>query len=116
MGIAGAHGAAGEALAAAYFELIGCRVVARNTRLGGVEVDLVVEEGRTTVLVEVKTRARSDFGGAAAAVDEAKRERLKRAARAVLAAGRSRVRIDVATVEPNRDGVALRHYRDAVGD
>ena len=36
MGLAQDRGRAGEALAAAYLELIGCRTVARNVRLGGV--------------------------------------------------------------------------------
>lgn len=116
MGIAGTHGAAGEALAAAYFELIGCRVAARNTKLAGVEIDLVVEDDRTAVVVEVKTRIRADYGGAAQAVDAAKRERLKRAARVLAQQGATRVRIDVAAVELTADGVALRHYRNAVSD
>lgn len=115
MGIAGAHGAAGEALAAAYFELIGCRVAARNTKLAGVEIDLLIEDDRTAVVVEVKTRMRGDYGGAALAVDAVKRERLKRAAR-VLAQQGARVRIDVAAIELTADGVALRHYRNAVSD
>ena len=83
MGIASRHGAAGEALAAAYLELVGCTVVGRNLSLAGVEVDLLIEEDRTQVLVEVKTRTRSDYGGAALAVDHTKRARLLRAARAL---------------------------------
>jgi putative endonuclease len=67
MGVAGARGRAGEALAAAYLELRGCVIRARNVRLAGVEVDMLVEEGRTLVLVEVKTRTRGDYGGAALA-------------------------------------------------
>jgi putative endonuclease len=114
MGIAGAHGRAGEALAAAYLELRGCVIAARNVRLAGVEVDLVAEEGRTQVLVEVKTRTRGDYGGAAQAVDQAKRARLLRAAQA-LDPSRPR-RIDVVAIETSEQGAVVTHYRNALSD
>jgi len=113
MGIAQRRGAAGEALAAAYFELLGCEVLGRNQKLAGVEVDLVVADGATRVLVEVKLRGRADFGGAARAVDHVKCQRLKRAAR-VLAG--TPLRIDVVALEPVDGGLTLRHYRNAITD
>ena len=82
MGEAQDRGRVGEALAAAYLEMVGCRCVARNVRLAGVEVDLVVDDGPSRVLVEVRVRSRGDYGGAAATILRAKRERLVRAARA----------------------------------
>ncbi len=113
MGIARRRGTAAEDLAAAYLSLLGWDVVARNTRLAGVEVDLVACDGRTTVLVEVKYRGRADFGGADAAIDARKRERLRRAALSA-GANRSDVRIDIVSVEPSADGLALTHHRNAV--
>ncbi len=113
MGLARSRGAAGEALAAAYLELAGCPIVGRNLRLGGVEVDLLANDGEVRVVVEVKLRGRSDYGGAALAVDAAKRERLRRAARALEREGRP-VRIDVVAVEIDTSGAILRHYRNAV--
>lgn len=107
------RGRAGEALAAAYLALVGFRVVERNFRIAGVEVDLVADDRGVTVLVEVKARSRSDFGGAALAVDERKRERLRRAA-AVAARGARGVRIDIVAVELEPDGARVRHYRNAV--
>jgi putative endonuclease len=114
MGIAKRHGEAGEALAAAYLSLIGCPVRERNARLAGVEVDLLAEDDGTQVLVEVKLRGRTDYGGAALAVNHRKRERLLRAARALLHSGARRVRIDVVAVELDADGVSVKHYRNAV--
>jgi putative endonuclease len=114
MGVANTRGRAGEALAMAYLELAGCRVTARNLRLGGVEVDALATEGPTQVLVEVKYRGRSDYGGAAAAVDATKRSRLVRAAHALQLAGARRVRIDVVAVELSPEGATVRHYRNAV--
>ena len=116
MGIAQTHGAAGESLAAAYLTLIGWDILARNTQLGGVEVDVVALDGRTRVLIEVKYRARTDYGGAALAVDRAKRERLRRAAGALLSNGGGPVRIDVLALELDGEGLTLRHFRGAVAD
>ena len=116
MGIAQQRGRAGEALAAAYLELVGCRPVARNVRLGGVEVDVVVDDGETRVLVEVRLRTRGDFGGAAATVDHRKRERLVRAARALGQLGVTRVRVDVVAVDLAPERATITHYRNAVTD
>ena len=114
MGVASTRGKAGEALAIAYLELAGCRVIGRNLRLGGVEVDLLVGDGPTQVVVEVKARGRPDYGGAAAAIDRAKRMRLVRAARALQRDGARCVRIDVVAVDLSPDGATVRHYRSAV--
>ena len=52
-------GQQGEDLAAQHFERLGFDVLARNHRTRYGELDLVVDDGRTLVFVEVKTR-RSD--------------------------------------------------------
>ncbi|HTR97661.1 MAG TPA: YraN family protein [Candidatus Acidoferrales bacterium] len=114
MGFAQRRGRAGEALAAAYLEMLGCRLVARNARLAGVEVDLVVDDGASRVLVEVRLRSRPDFGGAAATVDARKRQRLVRAAMALDPDGDRPLRIDVIAVDVHPDGASLTHYRNAV--
>lgn len=108
------RGERGETLAAAYLELMGFRTEARNTRLAGVEVDLLARDGEARVVVEVKLRNRADYGGAAVAVDRAKQARLLRAARALAAGGSDPVRIDVVAIEFEADGLTLRHYRNAV--
>jgi putative endonuclease len=114
MGLAQERGRAGEALAAAYLELAGLEVLRKNARLAGVEVDLVAREGRTRVLVEVKLRNRSDYGGAAGAVDARKSARLRRAALALPAGEGGPVRVDVVAMDLTADGLVLRHVRDAV--
>jgi putative endonuclease len=116
MGTGNVRGARGESLAAAWLELSGHEVVERNVRLGGVEVDLVARDGSTGVVVEVKLRGRSDYGGAAHAVDHVKRMRLRRAAKALEQSGVANVRIDVIAIETEPDGLTLRHYRNAVTD
>ena len=113
MGVAKSRGNAAETLAAAYLQMLGVEVLGRNQHVAGVEIDLVAAEGRTRILVEVKYRSRSDYGGAAVAVDRNKRERLLRAACAVESQG-GVVRIDVVAIELNAEGANLRHYRNAV--
>lgn len=114
MGFRQDRGRAGEDLAVAYLRLAGLRPVERNVRLGGVEVDVVADDGATRVLVEVRLRTRGDFGGAAATVDRRKQERLVRAARSLEQQGRTRIRVDVVAVDLTADGARLTHYRNAV--
>ena len=116
MGLTQRRGRAGEDLAAAYYQLLGCEVLGRNLKLAGVEVDLLVSDHGTQVLVEVKLRTRTDYGGAALAVERVKRERLLRAARALSAQHEAGLRIDVVAIEPVDGGLALRHYRGAVSE
>lgn len=108
------RGRAAEALVASYLELSGYRVVARNVRLGGVEVDLVADDGRVRVIVEVRMRSHPGFGGAAATVDRRKQDRLVRAAHALLQGGPDRVRIDVVALDTDPDGLRLTHHRNAI--
>jgi len=114
MGDAQNRGRAGEALAAAYLELVGCRFVARNVRLAGVEVDLVVDDGASRVLVEVRLRSRGDYGGASATILRTKRERLIRAARALEQQGVRHPRVDVVAIDLTSGGATLTHHRNAV--
>jgi putative endonuclease len=114
MGAAQDRGRAGEAFAAAYLELVGCRCVARNVRLGGVEVDLVVDDGSSRVVVEVRLRSRGDYGAAAETLDRAKRERLLRAARALEQQGVRHPRVDVVAIDLRPDGATLTHHVNAI--
>jgi putative endonuclease len=71
-----------EQAACAMLEREGLRVVARQVAYRVGELDLVARDGPTLVFVEVRSRARS--GLAAASVDAAKRQRLRRAAQRYL--------------------------------
>ncbi|MCS5636518.1 MAG: YraN family protein [Myxococcota bacterium] len=116
-----ALGAEGENRAARYFEAQGYRIVARNVRAAGVEVDLIVRRRRTLVFVEVKTRRSRRFGPPELAVTAAKRARLVVAATAWLrenGRGFANARFDVIAwqVEDGGAGKAewrLRHIEDA---
>ena len=81
-----ASGADFEDRALAHLRRAGLRLLARNfnTRFG--ELDLVMRDGAALVFVEVRYRRHGAFGGGAASVGAAKRERLKRAAQLFLQA------------------------------
>lgn len=74
-------GDAGEEIAARHLVAQGLQVLARNFRVKGGEIDLVCQEGTTVVFVEVRRRARTDFGGAAWSITPTKQKRLILAAR-----------------------------------
>lgn len=96
-----ALGDAGEDLAARWYEARGAAVVARNWRVRGGEIDLVVADGDTIVFCEVKTRRRHDFGSPFDAVTPAKQRRLRALASAWLRGHAVRapaLRFDVAAV------------------
>jgi putative endonuclease len=93
-----ALGAEGEARAAAFLARKGYRIVERNVRSGGVEMDIVASRGALVIFVEVKTRRSTRRGPPEAAVDVAKQRRLARGAAAWLRAhptSARRVRFDV---------------------
>src|SRR5688572_7769430 len=75
------RGVEAEAMAAAFLERKGLRVLECNYRCRLGEIDLVARDGATTVFVEVRRRASSAFGGAAASITRTKRLRLVKAAR-----------------------------------
>ena len=55
-------------------------MLAANLRVNYLEIDLLVQDGRTLVLVEVRTRHRQSWTSAFGSVDGLKRTRLRRAA------------------------------------
>lgn len=78
-------GARAELLAAEFLASRGLRIVARNFRVKGGELDLVAEDGRSLVFIEVRLRSSPRFGGAGESITAAKRRRVILAARCFLA-------------------------------
>ena len=70
-------GRAGEAAALAHLEQAGLQLVLRNFSCKRGEIDLVMLDGATLVLVEVRYRSSEHFGGAAASVTWRKQRRLR---------------------------------------
>ncbi|MGY5452088.1 YraN family protein [Agarivorans sp. MS3-6] len=65
-----------EQQAADYLIQQGLVLIERNFHCRRGEIDLIFKQGDTWVFVEVKYRSRQDFGGALAAVDQAKIRRI----------------------------------------
>ena len=101
-----ARGRAAERRVAWHYRLRGYRILARNVRAGGVELDLIVRRGRRLVFCEVKEKTGERFGDPLEMVDEEKQRRLRRAAESWLArhpeARGLRVSFDVIAVRSGR--------------
>jgi putative endonuclease len=80
-----ALGRAAETAAARHLERNGYRILAANFRVKAGELDLVARDGGVLAIVEVRYRASDRYGGAAASITHAKRSRIIRAARTLLA-------------------------------
>lgn len=100
----GSKGRAGEARAAVLLEQAGYRIVKRNLRLPGGEIDLVCRDGDTIVFVEVKLRTSGAFGTAISAVNAAKRRTLRRLAAdfVQIVAPNAHFRFDVVALDGDR--------------
>jgi putative endonuclease len=77
-------GAYGERVAGAFVRRHGYKVLTRNYKTTGGEIDLVCRHGDVLVFVEVKTRAEVGFVRPAEAIDERKEDALRLAARRYL--------------------------------
>ncbi len=70
-----------EDAAAMFLQQQGLTLVERNYHCRFGEIDLIARDGDTLVFVEVRMRTSNAFGGAAASITAAKRDKLLRAAR-----------------------------------
>ena len=98
-----AAGRRGEDLAHRYLRRQGFIIVARNYRLssGEAEADLIARDGEDLVIIEVKTRASTEYGPPERAVTPEKQRHLIRVAREYARKSDTpweRVRFDVVTV------------------
>ena len=106
-----------ETQAREHLQSSGCVILGHQLQCPAGELDLVMRDGSTLVFVEVRQRASSTFGGAAASVTYAKQRRVLRAARWFLrqlvhehfGGATPHCRIDVLAFEPT----GLVWHRDA---
>jgi putative endonuclease len=110
-------GRAAEEAAARHLEGLGWRILAANFRAKGGELDLVAMDGEVLAIVEVRYRASDLCGGAAGSITRAKRSRIVRASRALLAVNpalaRLPARFDVVEVDGPPDGLRCELIRGA---
>ena len=115
MGEDARRGRAGERAAAAFLRRRGWRVLARNWRGAGGELDVVVARGDTLAFCEVKTRG--DAAALAETLTALQRARIARAAEAFLASRPDLAgmvaRFDLITVDAGRWPRSVRHLAGA---
>lgn len=112
-----AAGRAAEESVCAYLGKRGMRIVSRNFRAKGGEIDIVAQEGDLLAFVEVRFREENGHGLPEESVGPAKRRRIVAAARAYLATipGDSwkEARFDVAAVDGGGTDASIRYYPGA---
>jgi putative endonuclease len=109
-------GAEGERAAEKLLRRQRYKILERNYRCPGGEVDLVALDGTTVVFIEVKTRSSNALGNPFEAVDQRKQRSLVLAARFFVARHRlegRQVRFDVVGVWRQGDEIACELRRDA---
>jgi putative endonuclease len=111
-------GRRGEDLAAQHLAAAGYEILERNWRTREGEIDLVIRDGDTLAIVEVRTRRGRALGTPEESITPAKQARLIELAEAYVQASDwpGLWRIDVVAIEMDRRGRLLRvdHYENAV--
>ncbi len=95
-------------------------MLARNTRVGRLEIDLIARDGPVIVVVEVRTRGEGSWQRALDSIDARKRARIRRAGeqlwreRFASESGLERMRFDAASVTflPG-GGIVVEHVKAA---
>lgn len=111
-----ALGRRGERAAERHLRRNGYRIVARNFRAAGAEIDLVGMDGDTLVFVEVKTRRSRAAGAPEEAVDERKQRRMRRAAEVFARRYRAdefEMRFDIVAVDASGERLEIELLRNA---
>ena len=109
-----AEGALGESKALHFLQQQGLSLVAQNWRCKGGEIDLVMNDGYTTVFIEVRQRKSAAFGGALASLSPKKQQSMRHAAAMYLAAHevKGACRIDALLFEGNAAPLWLKNILD----
>ena len=110
-------GSESETAALVHLQAHGLRLLARNYRCKAGEIDLVMLDGATLALIEVRYRGNDRFGGPAASVTHRKRRRIIAAAGHLLLRRadlrRYRARFDVVAISSTHAGRSIEWIRAA---
>ena len=107
-------GREGERIASSYLEQNGYKVVKRNFKAYGAEIDLVAVKEKTTVFTEVKYWNTFEFHEMERALNQDKRRRIVRASKGFLSRypvfSENRIRFDLLYL--SGAGVHVKHVKD----
>ena len=110
-------GELGERLAADYVQNKGMRILERNYRIRGGEIDLIAQDGDEVVFIEVKARTSREFGRGVEAVDAKKQRALLRTARLYLyrhGGWEQPARFDVVELDFSDKPAHLRYWKNVI--
>jgi|HubBroStandDraft_6_1064221.scaffolds.fasta_scaffold471307_2 putative endonuclease len=114
------YGERSEHLAARHLKWRGYRIIARNFKAAGAEIDIIVKDRDTIVFVEVKARMSDEFGPPEIAVDDRKQYRIRRAAEIFANryhsngfADEPSMRFDIIAISGDGRGCKVEHLKDA---
>jgi putative endonuclease len=112
------RGRIAEDRALEFLQQQGLRLIERNYRSRFGEIDLIMEDGRMVVFVEVRFRGSPRYGGALESVDRRKQAKLLATAACFLKQRRldRPARFDVAALAPNGSGMAIQWIKGAFQD
>lgn len=105
-----------ESVVAEYLEREGYRILARNARVGRLEIDIIAQRKRLVVFCEVRGRATDTFMAPAQSIDAKKAARIRQAAAGWLRSaslGPIDVRFDAAAVVFDRPQPRIDYYEGA---
>ncbi|NOT15379.1 MAG: YraN family protein [Methylotenera sp.] len=77
-------GADAEQIAATFLQKKGLKLIEKNFRCTHGEIDLIMQDGKNLVFIEVRLRTQNNFGGAGASITPAKQQKLTRTAQRYL--------------------------------
>jgi putative endonuclease len=110
-------GSVGEEVAVSFLKKLGFRLLARNYRCRGGEVDIIATDRGTIVFVEVKARNNAAYGLPQLAVTPFKQRQIARAAQIWLSRNRmheAAARFDVVAIQFTPGGhPTIEHIRNA---
>ncbi len=108
-------GRRGETLALEMLRNDGYKILETNWRYKKDELDIIAMQGDELVIVEVKTRSTDYFGDPEESVDEAKMQRMVRAAEEYIEQNllENECRYDIISIIINKNASKIRHIKDA---
>ncbi len=108
-------GKEGEEIALDFLRNKGFSIIRKNYRTVIGEIDIIAKDKGVIVFVEVKTRADNAFGHPFEAVDQRKREKIRKVALSFMKTQKKEfpARFDVMSITKGREGTRIEHIQDA---
>ncbi len=105
----------GEDEAVLFLESRGHRILERNWRLHGYEIDIISEDSEFTVFTEVKTRSSADWGNPEEAIGKLRMRRLINAASHYLKMNKidRPARFDIVSIIWSNEKIEIEYFEDA---